>query len=250
MKTIETLELNSLSTLMDEAVPRMGCLRTPLYRGQESILQSILPRLLRMNIENTEFSNWTDLESSMLQQFKQHGAADLDFEPVSELEWQMLAAHKELPTRLTNWSENPLVGLFFATAPSEEDGVLWRLLPGDRTLIASQDYQLAPEEVQIPHPRQTDRSLFAQRGCFLSHPVPKLDTSPISFEDYYETLDNRDYRLHLTKIVVPQEKKAQFRQQLSVLGIDARALFPGLSGLAKQIEATSYAHTGSYDWVF
>lgn len=252
MKEIEIIELDGLDEFLKEVVPVMGHRRIPVYRGAAESEQGVVPGLLRMAIGNTEFSDWNGLESSLMEKFKLRGGAELGFEPSSELEWQVIATHLGLPTRFTAWSENPLVALWFATAPTQDasPGAVWRLLPGDSKLVATQDYQVDPESHHIYFPRHTNSEILAQRCCFMSHPTPKLDTAPIPFEESYESLENGDYSMHLAKIVIDPAEKATIRARLSRLGVDERSLFPGLRGLASQLAAEAYHHTGSYDWVF
>lgn len=250
MKTIEIIEPGSLESFMEEIVPVMGHHRTPIYRGSAIGAHKVLPALLRTAMKETEFGDWSEFEAALIEKFKLRGRGELKFDPISELEWHIIGSHYGLPTRFTAWTENPLVALYFATAPGKDGGIVWRLLPGNADLVATQDFQVGPEEYRIYHPRHSNPELLAQRTCFLSHPLPKLDTSPISLEDYYENTDTKDYSMHLSKIVIGEEDKAQFRQRLSLLGVDARSLFPGLRGLASQISAEAKFHTGSYDWVF
>jgi len=252
MKEIEIIHLSGLEALMEEVVPIMGHRRIPVYRGMADSESSLVPALLRMAIRETEFSDWNGLEASLMEKFKVRSGGELGFEPASELEWQVLASHLGLPTRFTAWSENPLVALWFATAstPEPSSGSLWRLLPGDSKLVATQDYQVDPESYRLYFPRHTNPEILAQRCCFMSHPIPKLDTGAISFEESYQTMSSEDYSMHLARMTIDPSDKATIRARLSRLGIDERSLFPGLRGLAKQLATEAYHHTGSYDWAF
>ena len=50
--------------------------------------------------------------------FKQNALSFLDRPPSNEWEWLLLMQHHSLPTRLLNWTENPLVALYFVVKES------------------------------------------------------------------------------------------------------------------------------------
>jgi len=76
-----------------------------------------------------------EAEIYMMNLFKQNSHESLIQIPRSEWEWMFLMRHHNLPSRLLDWTENPLVGLYFAVRSEEgkstqdKDGVLWCLLP-------------------------------------------------------------------------------------------------------------------------
>ena len=142
MREIETIEIAGMEEFLQEMVPQLGFQRNPVYRGQSSGEWKILPPLFREEVARTEFKSWAELEAAFLIGLKQRGRGELANEPATELEWMAIGSHHGLPTRFSSWSENALVALFFATDPSrsEEDGVVWRLMPGDTSLMISQDY--------------------------------------------------------------------------------------------------------------
>ncbi len=252
MRDIETTEIFNVQGFIEEVVPSLGYQRMPIYRGQCDVGWQIVPALLREDLSQSEFKNWTELEASLVFRFKQR-ANRMDFggsEPNTELEWLTVGQHFGLPTRFSSWSENALVALYFATElrEDESDGVVWRLLPGDQAMTMTQDFEQVPDRPQIYHPKHISPEFLAQKTCFLSHCLPEFDTPAISFEDYFEST-NED-RMHLCQIVIPHNCKADIRRQLSGMGIDARTLFPGLRGVCDTIREEIYAHTQSYEWAF
>lgn len=75
-------------------------------------------------------------ESVLIQRFKQNALLLLENRPENEWEWLSVMQHHGLPTRLLDWTESPLVALYFAVDSDEDekkrdksDGCLWGLSP-------------------------------------------------------------------------------------------------------------------------
>lgn len=249
MRPIETTRVEDVESFLLEMVPRLGFQRAPIYRGHASVDWKLYPELFRESLERTEFSTWSDLESALLIQLKQRARGELDYEPMTELEWMSVAQHFGLPTRLSTWTENALVALYFAAERTEgdADGVVWRIMPGNRNLVISQDYEQLPERTQIYLPQKMTPAMANQKVCYLCHPLPGENARPESFEDHYELGDDN---ICLTRIVIPAGAKDFIRSRLATMGVDRRMLFPGLHGLCRQIREETYFHTDAYEWMF
>lgn len=248
MREIENIFVNSMEDFMREMVPQLGFQRNPIYRGQASDVWSVLPPLFREEVAKSEFKSWNELEGAFLLRLKQRARGELGYDPTTELEWMSIGQHYGLPTRLSTWSENALVALYFATSPHcDDDGVVWRILLGEAELTISHDYEQVPEQVRVYMPQNTTPAMLNQQTCYLSHPLPDQDAAPETLEDYFELGDDR---IHLARIIIPAEEKAFLRSRLSMMGFDSRKLFPGMHGLCEQISEEIYHHTQTFEWVF
>jgi len=160
--------------------------------------------------------------------------------------WLFLAQHFGLPTRLLDWSESPLVALFFSVMEEHEDhdGCIWALWPGglNRHFDASLDLvQIRDAKVSeiaecafVPgntcdpviiaiDGREIDLRMLVQMGRFTLHAISTpIETLPRSAK-------------WLRKYIVPKEVKPKIRNQLGAFGIRRSNLFPDLSNLAADL---------------
>ena len=148
---------------------------------------------------------------------------------VNDWERATIAQHYGVPTRLLDWSENPLVGLYFALDDKNydnEDGVIWVL--EDKTAVVKRVASLRDgsglRKLKYPRPYRAWRDLQieiprtkAQRGSLTSQPDLLKDFNKQNFDQNTQSL----------KIfIVPKQSKAQLRKQLKIIGITEERLFP------------------------
>jgi hypothetical protein len=88
-----------------------------LYRGEDAESYALKPKMGRLS-EGVP-AGQPNAEQAMLREFKRRAAPHVDRAPNNDWEWLSIAQHFGLATRLLDWSENPLVAVWFATyAPS------------------------------------------------------------------------------------------------------------------------------------
>lgn len=205
------------------------------YRGHGDASWVLLPSIARLessNINKYRFVNLHVLELYMMREFEKHGCSLLSSAPKNELEWLIHAQHHGIPTRLLDWTTNPLKALFFAVENPNYDHVDGQLFGVSPVLnfvmerfVDTQKY----DEIIGFHSSSLNSRVIAQEGCFTIHPLPnKWDSFPyISKES--GTVE------HLVSYVIPKEHKPALREQLKKLGITHKFMFPDLDGLAKSI---------------
>lgn len=213
------------------------------YRGQADVAWSLIPKLMRVAAPNPS-------EAFLINRFKQNATLLLSLPPKHDFDWLFLMQHYSMPTRLLDWSESPLVALYFTvTEKPERDGALWVLMPTALNQMSNYrpDYpheipsfedellkNYLPETIAKEHrsrlfpmaaiaPRNSSR-IQAQQGVFtISH----RENTPI--EDVGAPGAARD---HIWRYIIPAASKFLLLQELRLLGFSKFQLFPELDSLA------------------
>lgn len=166
-------------------------------------------------------------EKELFRIFCREAKGYIDKEPANAWEWLSLAQHHRLPTRMLDWSYNPLAALCFAVEDHKEsDGKLFALRAPKS--IATEKHPPSPFDVDKPYkvfPNIVSPRIRAQEGLFVV--CAKLET-PLD-EDL-----RPDWRIN--EYLIPSTAKKDLRYQLFRLGVHASSLFPDLDGLAKRVK--------------
>ena len=236
----------------DRDIPKM------LWRGQLDG-ETLVPSAFRADEPNIEVA------VGRAQMFKNMAPAIYGKCPGSDehFKWLTLMQHHGLPTCLLDWSDSPLVALFFALNREDRRGkngkrehtkrVVWGLDAG-RLNGTSRGHPEEPIMLSPDHPdvadaaknffrgdasedtrafamsaRYLDRQQMAQQSRYTIH----RDRTPLKKQG------DKGIEILPVRIVIPPMSREDMRIHLLEMGILRRHLFPDLRGLAEGVKEES-----------
>jgi hypothetical protein len=199
-----------------------------LYRGQ-SLDKALLPKIARYEVKDVE-----KIERDMLEDFQRRSVHLIDYHPGNSWDWLALAQHHGMATRLLDWTENPLIALWFSMATEVKDtdySVVWGFKVPDTDIIASTDEMNSFKEgiTKVFKPNHITKRITAQFGWFTVH-KPNREKHFIPFEE------NKDYSESLFKIMVKSSCFSECKKRMHNYGINSASMYPDIDGLAKHVE--------------
>jgi hypothetical protein len=94
--------------------------RTVIYRGVKSAKYPLIPKIGRI-VPPSSMRSRDANEREILRLFKEQALPYLDFMPANDWDWLALGQQHGLPTRLLDWTANPLVACYFAVEEQSHD---------------------------------------------------------------------------------------------------------------------------------
>lgn len=194
--------------------------RTVIYRGMKSVEYPLIPKIGRVVPPESAGSRQQN-EHEILRLFKERAFQYLDFTPASDWDWLALGQQYGLPTRLLDWTDNPLVACYFAVDQDHgKDSVIYAYRNESYIEVDRNPDPFQYGEVGKFIPRHLTQRITTQGGLFTVHPNP------------YEPFESED----MDRIVIPQGIRRELKETLNKYGVNRFSLFPGLDGLASHIE--------------
>jgi len=191
--------------------------RSFLLRGQPKHNELLLPSVAR---EWTKSLNpLISVERTMMHNWKRLALPFLDIHPKNQWEWLVLAQHHGMPTRLLDWTRNPLVALYFACANDEE-------CDGEVFIISLNSHLRELDFARQAEPFKIKTSVYFTPP----HITPRLAAQASYFT---ASADPRKPLRYSKKIAIPGNRKTHLLNELDELGIHPATLFPDLTGVAR-----------------
>ncbi|MBW3628342.1 MAG: FRG domain-containing protein [Gemmatimonadetes bacterium] len=254
---VEEIRVETLGDLVDrvtpsEPDPETGKRRySGVYHGSLDAGTRLLTSLDRLGGMHQPHSK-VALEEHIFRNFIRYSRPYVAAAPVSEWELLVTAQHHRVPTRLLDWTYSPLVAAHFATRATRETGdrVIWRL---DWRLVHRHfgfpELALLIQDLQDLHDDFTPWKLFRGEhdrdfACMIDPPSvsPRIIAQTAVFTlitdnrvSFDEFLGRHGLESALKRYLIPGHAVDRFRDQLDLVGMDERRLFPDLDGVAAQM---------------
>jgi hypothetical protein len=197
------------------------------------------------------------------------------YRPITDWEWYFLMQHYGAPTRLLDWTEGALLGLYFALRSNDgkADAAVWALDAWwlNRYAIRSRDkanrrrlgryYKWALDHLPDPTDKRTKWILDYLPETYSAKRLPhwpaavrpphidrriavQLSAFTIhgSIPDGLLEVAARERHARLVRIRIPKGKAKIIWDELDLCGVSETTVFPDLEGLARELK-NSYADT-------
>jgi len=227
------------------------------FRGHANASWDLRPRIYRADFRDAD-------ENELRTEFKRRGR-QLMLEPSvpsSDREWYFMMQHYKTPTRLLDWTDGALLGLYFAvsTPGRRSDAAVWMLDPKRLNRITlgrvhgEANYlegPLLPEwkESDPWFPVPWDESVLVAEPVAIDppHVVRRVAVQHSHFTVHgrrrssLESQLSREAKARLVKIIIPRRAVAQVFRDLTACGLTETTVYPDLEGLSREL-CLEWAH--------
>jgi hypothetical protein len=192
-----------------------------VFRGQPSEAFDLRPSAGRGEGYDPLF------EERVFRVFKKDARLHMHLPETSDWDWLALGQHFGLPTRLLDWSMNPLVACFFALDDEQhkDKNAIVYAYPLDAKQIVDPTTWPSPfriDQVGFLFPSSLAPRISSQRGIFSVHPRPDEAWRPKEIEGH--------------RFIIPAEFRFTFQRKLFRMGVDPAHIWANLEGVCSSLK--------------
>jgi len=216
------------------------------YRGHRVSAWELRPTLLRDSLDR-------ESERELLRDFKLRAGYFLPRLPKHDLDWIYVMRHHGIPTRILDWSENPLIALYFALHESKGDvpAAVWAFDPWALNQLSSSIGQKSIPTVVIggkmekyvlhERPGQVVRRVKAKAPAAfrpehaIGRAVGQAGMGTVHGQNDTPLESIAAVRSRMLKIEIEAGSCAAMFRELFDAGTTASTIFPDLDGLAADL---------------
>jgi hypothetical protein len=190
------------------------------FRGQSDSDWKLIPKTGRKEI-------LTGRDKEIFRHWKRRALSFLPNHNLTNWEYLAIAQHTGLPTRLLDWTHNPLTAAFFsANENTDKSGVLWVAKPKHFVVESLADpFELEEGTIHFYQPSTVSQRVANQLGYFTIHNKPGLEL----------TEDTCELGAEIDKIIIPKQIKQELIFGLHQYGVNYLSIYPDLEGLSKHL---------------
>ncbi len=217
------------------------------FRGEPRDYFTLIPKIGRLTKKREPKSKFLTKypahivgEKKIFERFKRNALPHLALLPRNDWQWLALAQHHGLPTRLLDWTSNPLIALYFAVGttftsndlvsdkamePLRNGGsVIYRLKTRHDLLDTTAQEPFDVDGAELFAAPVVTQRIRAQSGFFTIQGNP------------HRPLTEQWSRHRLHRYLIPFESRETLRHELLAYGINHAFVFPDLDGLSRHLQ--------------
>ncbi len=239
-----TEEIASVQELLEQLDKSTDPTEVNWYRGQRVFDWKLLPGYFRFTSPPSE--------TTLLNRFRQNASRLLEAPARNDFDWLFLMQHYGVPTRLLDWSENPLTALYFAvfhSAEDDQDGALWMLNPVSLNEYAnirnSDEPMFIPsfddEEIKgysLESLRSGSKLALKPAATIATRNSARIQAQAGVFTIHHNErtpLEEIGDGKQVSCFKIPSSAKEKIRKQLAILGFTRFHLFPELESVGASV---------------